>query len=363
MILTIKNADFSAANIGTLSSYVVSKTIGAGAAFDIPSTVDKNSSINWVITLDEGYTFGTYAVTMNGEDIIPTVVDNVMTISIAEVTGNVRIVVATVNENIGEEDEPVVPPVEPDEPVTQVTTIYFTDANAGYLRGGKFVEAAAGTAGTTDYIDISNMPKIGYYGRMGYVAGDTFHALEFYDADKNYIDSLSVNGNGQAVYINIDLSSDSKYAAATYVRASVSRSSFSVEQFNSWRFVVGDFVQEEKQGLELLEEMFPIKAYIGLDGKNIEADSGAYTTYLLDIVGKTTLEYSGRMGTIGLNYAFYDENKKFIPGLELVGDGNFKTITIDLTDSKYANAKYVAMSISKGKLTDEEFYESSCKIS
>ena len=43
MILTIRYADFSAANIGTLSSYVVSKTIGAGAVFDIPSTVDKNS--------------------------------------------------------------------------------------------------------------------------------------------------------------------------------------------------------------------------------------------------------------------------------------------------------------------------------
>jgi hypothetical protein len=129
MILTIKNADFSAANIGTLSSYIVSKTIGAGAAFDIPSTVDKNSSVNWVITLDEGYTFGTYAVTMNGEDIIPTVVDNVMTISIAEVTGNVRIVVATVNENVGEEDEPVVPPVEPDEPDEPDTP--ETSINAG----------------------------------------------------------------------------------------------------------------------------------------------------------------------------------------------------------------------------------------
>lgn len=112
MIITIKGADFSSANIGTLSTYIISKSIGSGAAFDIPNFVDKNSSVNWVITLDEGYTFGTYSVTMGGEVITPTVVDNVMTISIAEVTGNVRIVVATVNEN-GEEDIPVVPPVEP----------------------------------------------------------------------------------------------------------------------------------------------------------------------------------------------------------------------------------------------------------
>ena len=118
MIITIKGADFSSANIGTLSTYIISKSIGSGASFDIPNFVDKNSSVNWVITLDEGYTFGTYSVTMSGEVITPSVVDNVMTISIAEVTGNVRIVVATINENTGEEDDPVVPPVEPDEPIT-----------------------------------------------------------------------------------------------------------------------------------------------------------------------------------------------------------------------------------------------------
>ena len=110
MIITIKGADFSSANIGTLSTYIISKSIGSGASFDIPNFVDKNSSVNWVITLDEGYTFGTYSVTMGGVEVTPTVVDNVMTISIAEVTGNVRIVVATVNEN-GEEDIPVVPDV------------------------------------------------------------------------------------------------------------------------------------------------------------------------------------------------------------------------------------------------------------
>ena len=108
MIITIKGADFSSANIGTLSTYISSKSIGSGASFDIPNFVDKNSSVNWVITLNEGYTFGTYSVTMGSEVITPTVVDNVMTIAIAEVTGNVRIVVATVNEN-GEPSVPDVP--------------------------------------------------------------------------------------------------------------------------------------------------------------------------------------------------------------------------------------------------------------
>jgi hypothetical protein len=120
MIITIKGADFSSANIGTLSTYIISKSIGSGASFDIPSFVDKNSSVNWVITLDEGYTFGTYSVTMGGVEVTPTVVDNVMTISIAEVTGNVRIVVATINESTGEEDEPE----NPDTSINAGLTLY-----------------------------------------------------------------------------------------------------------------------------------------------------------------------------------------------------------------------------------------------
>lgn len=132
MIITIKGADFSSANIGTLSTYIISKSIGSGASFDIPNFVDKNSSVNWVITLDEGYTFGTYSVTMGGEVIVPTVVDNVMTISITEVTGNVRIVVATINENTGEEDEPVVPPVEPDEPEEPETPTGFVPLSSNW---------------------------------------------------------------------------------------------------------------------------------------------------------------------------------------------------------------------------------------
>ena len=123
MILRILGADFSSANIGTLSTYIISKSIGSGASFDIPNFVDKNSSVNWVITLNEGYTFGTYSVTMGGAEVTPTVVDNVMTISIAEVTGNVRIVVATVNEN-GEEDEPTIPDTPTPDVPTSMGTLY-----------------------------------------------------------------------------------------------------------------------------------------------------------------------------------------------------------------------------------------------
>lgn len=146
MILTIKYADFSAANIGTLSSYVVSKIIGAGATFDIPRTVSKNSSVNWVITLDTGYTFGTYSITMGSEVITPSIEDNVMTISIAEVTSNVRIVVATVNDNTGGEDTPV-------EPTMFTLTISPNPSDAtvkltasGYTQNGNSITVQSGTS-------------------------------------------------------------------------------------------------------------------------------------------------------------------------------------------------------------------------
>lgn len=116
MILRILGADFSSANIGTLSTYVISKSIGAGISHNIPNFVDKNSSVTWTLTVAEGYLLGSYSIIMNGETITPVVNENTMTITIPSVTGNVRIVITSINESTGEEETPVVPPVTPDEP-------------------------------------------------------------------------------------------------------------------------------------------------------------------------------------------------------------------------------------------------------
>lgn len=129
MILRILGADFSSANIGTLSTYVISKSIGAGISHNIPNFVDKNSSVTWTLTVAEGYLLGSYSIIMNGETITPVVNENTMTITIPSVTGNVRIVITSINENTGEEETPVVPPVEPDEPTGYVVYDSFNRAN------------------------------------------------------------------------------------------------------------------------------------------------------------------------------------------------------------------------------------------
>ena len=47
---------------------------------------------------------------------------------------------------------------------------------------------------TTEYIDITKASTIYYHGRMGPVSN--YYSVAFYDADKNFIPSLSICGTG-----------------------------------------------------------------------------------------------------------------------------------------------------------------------
>ena len=189
MILTIKGADFSSANIGTLSTFVVSKSIGRGASFDIPSFVEKNSSVNWVITLGEDYTFGTYSVTMGGEVVTPTVNGSEMTIAIANVTGNIRITVATVYngvEELPEPDEPVVPPVDG-------VINYFNLNDPDVIRDKSINESGSiGTQisnyGVTGWIPCKkgDVIRAGRYKDGAWTANNNVVAC-FYDESKNFL--------------------------------------------------------------------------------------------------------------------------------------------------------------------------------
>ena len=127
MILTIKNANFSTAGIGTLSTYIIRKSIGSGVTHSIPNYIEKGLNATWTLTLVSGYTFGEYSIMMGNTPITPEVTETTMTITIPAVTANVTISVPTINESTGEEDGggdiPVVPPVEPDEPETPDTSI------------------------------------------------------------------------------------------------------------------------------------------------------------------------------------------------------------------------------------------------
>lgn len=117
MILTIKNANFSTAGIGTLSTYIIRKSIGSGVTHSIPNYIEKGLNATWTLTLVSGYTFGEYSIMMGSTPITPKVTETTMTITIPAVTANITISVSTINESTGEEDSggstPIVPPVVP----------------------------------------------------------------------------------------------------------------------------------------------------------------------------------------------------------------------------------------------------------
>ena len=125
MIITIKGANFSTNNIGTLTTWRITKSYNANAvtitAGSIPDNVDRegNSGINATLTINEGYELnGTVAVTMGGSAVTSgvTVDGNTVTISIGSVTGNVVITVPTKNA-AGEEGGGEV--VDPDAPTDE----------------------------------------------------------------------------------------------------------------------------------------------------------------------------------------------------------------------------------------------------
>jgi hypothetical protein len=104
MIIKLKGADFSANNIGTLSTYSI-RFVGSGVT-NSNTSVDRKSNTGYTttITLGTGYELnGSITVTMGGTDITSSAVSG-LTITIpTKVTGNVVITVPTKNTAGGEE--------------------------------------------------------------------------------------------------------------------------------------------------------------------------------------------------------------------------------------------------------------------
>ncbi len=99
MIIVLKGADFSESNIGTLSTCIITRSLGSGTTYSGPSYVDKGAAFKATITIAKGYVIGAtgVAVTMGGKAVSSgiTITGNTVTIDIASVTGNILIKVPT----------------------------------------------------------------------------------------------------------------------------------------------------------------------------------------------------------------------------------------------------------------------------
>ena len=128
MIITLKGADFSKNNIGTLDTWTISVS-GTGVTYTGDTSVDRESNTGFskTITLNTDYELnGSVSVTMGGNDITADVTiaqeGKVITVSYNQkVTGAIVINVPTKNTATGEEEEPEIP----DTPDT-VDAIEFT---------------------------------------------------------------------------------------------------------------------------------------------------------------------------------------------------------------------------------------------
>ena len=227
----------------------------------------------------------------------------------------------------------------------------------GYLGpGGVLMPTSSPGAGssnvtrTTEYIDITDAKSIYYHGRMGPV--NNYYSLGFYDADKNFIEELSISGTGniETYYITLD----EKYAEAAYVRGSWAKGTLNIEETYDFIFIIDGKPEElEEPEVDVNEGniLFTEVGYLGQDGAMVPEPAGnlTRTTDYINITQAQRLYYHGRMGNVNHYYsiAFYDYNKKFIPELSICGTGNVETYNIELTD-KYKKATYVRASWAKG---------------
>lgn len=149
MIITLKGANFSLSNIGTLTTWNIQYSLGTGASTTSVTSVDRDASYFGTITIASGYELGSagVTVTMGGNPVTSgiTTSGNTITVSISKVTGRVIINVPTKNIATGEEEEPEIPDT-PDTPVTppatgDTGTIRWT--NHGYQNGTGLVDRPA----------------------------------------------------------------------------------------------------------------------------------------------------------------------------------------------------------------------------
>ena len=110
MIFTIKNADFSKSNIGTLNSWRVKRILKGVTANSSILEVEKDAKYTDTFTVTDGYTFNSAVVTMGNVDISSKLVwdtnKKVGTLTIDKVTNDVYISIiayATGGEIIDEE--------------------------------------------------------------------------------------------------------------------------------------------------------------------------------------------------------------------------------------------------------------------
>jgi hypothetical protein len=195
---------------------------------------------------------------MNGETITPVVNDNTMTITIPSVTGNVRIVITSINESTGEEETPVVPPVTPDEPTGYVVYDSFNRANGDLATsdsGHKWVRYAS--AGAKIQIQDNKVTS-----NDGYPS----ELIKIGSGDRIVEAAIEFNGTGQILLYSRMSDSLTDFSKAYYVAVRVNSDGLSL-------LYKGDGVNNTVvQTIPLSSSAFVLKLEVIGDTHNVYVD-------------------------------------------------------------------------------------------
>lgn len=345
MIITLKGADFSASNIGTLSSWRITRSLGTGATYEGPTSVDKGAAFNATVTLAEGYEIGTAGVTVTmGGTVLSgahSISGNVITISIASVTGNVLIKVPTVNTATGEEEEPDIPDI-PDNPGSG-TESSIIDITSQFKWNSGTCIAANGTTGAdanwlvSDKVDVSNYSSLTFTQAQTTNAGTSL-GYAFYKANGTAIAGETNGGTSyEPVEKTIEVPADathfrtmwysdsnSNIVASNYTfscKATIKEGGSGGTSNPSNPATPGNLTEQfvwtegkaikHASGTEIVDSNWKCSDYVNISG---------LSTLSMTVVGTTTANQTS------LGYAFFNSSKSFISG---------KMNTVDQTEYNY----------------------------
>lgn len=201
MIITLVKADFSANNIGQLSSFNVLTNILGGAVYTGPSAVKRGESLRATITFADGSELLQMNVMMGGSIFTDyTIENNVINLNIPEVTGVIVI-------NIVATGETVIPPVVDIDPMA--AAILHHGAEFPVQTSGEYKVNITGSTTYYIYEDIPVEPFKRYrlqYGR----------ACFFLDENRQSLINQYVNLTSQYTDWTFDTPKDCKYITVAF---------------------------------------------------------------------------------------------------------------------------------------------------
>ena len=181
-----------------------------------------------------------------------------------------------------------------------------------------------------------------------------YYRVAFFDSEKELIPEISListysSAESKIDYINV---SGIEFSNAKYIAITSLGNNGYLKLWNkkTKTILYDDINNHDNTSTDKLINNSIIGSYVGTNG-NFVNNSSASRTDFISITGYDRLIAAGRINTSGYSVAFFDENRNILSAISKIGEIDSGRMpvqsmySIDLTDSAYANAKYVIVSV------------------